>query len=157
MWETKNCTGWKDQTDLPCPPSKGKMTKPLTSTMDALPESLQFHPHLLTRFPITYSRIPSCFCVSHVCSRKSVQRPASFDKNTTTLTLVDHFSKAVQFIPLIKLPSASETSELLVRHVLHLHGFPKDIYLTKVSSFSLRYAWHPTYWNSYCPFARACS
>ena len=47
--------------------------------------------------------------------------------NTTILTIIDRFSKAVHFIPLTKLPSASETAQLLIAHVVRLHGIPTDI------------------------------
>ena len=50
--------------------------------------------------------------------------------NTTILTLVDRFSKMVHFVALPKLPSAAETADLLVRHVVRLHGFPKTSFLT---------------------------
>lgn len=45
----------------------------------------------------------------------------------TILTVVDCFSKAVNFVPLAKLPSASETADLLTIHVVHLHRIPLDI------------------------------
>ena len=41
--------------------------------------------------------------------------------------IIDRFSKAVHFIPLTKLPSASETAQLLITHVVRLHGIPTDI------------------------------
>ncbi|KAK2889879.1 hypothetical protein Q8A73_018179 [Channa argus] len=47
--------------------------------------------------------------------------------NTTILTIIDCFSKAVHFVPLPKLPTATETAELLTQHVLRLHGIPRDI------------------------------
>ena len=47
--------------------------------------------------------------------------------NTTILTIIDRFSKAVHFIPLTKLPSASETAQLFITHVVRLHGIPTDI------------------------------
>ncbi|KAK2908400.1 hypothetical protein Q8A73_009473 [Channa argus] len=47
--------------------------------------------------------------------------------NTTILTIIDRFSKAVHFVPLPKLPTATETAELLNQHVLRLHGIPRDI------------------------------
>ncbi|KAK2906403.1 hypothetical protein Q8A73_010346 [Channa argus] len=47
--------------------------------------------------------------------------------NTTILTIVDCFSKAVHFVPLPKLPTAKETAQLLTQHVLRLHGIPHDI------------------------------
>ena len=46
---------------------------------------------------------------------------------TTILTIVDRFPKAVHFVPLTKLPSAMETAELLVEHVLRLHGILAEI------------------------------
>ncbi len=46
---------------------------------------------------------------------------------TTILPIVDRFLKAAHFIPLSKLPSASETVDLLVHHVVRLHGIPTDI------------------------------
>ena len=47
--------------------------------------------------------------------------------NTTILTMVDRFSKMVHFAALPKLPSAVETADLLVSHVVRLHGIPVDI------------------------------
>ncbi|KAK2897100.1 hypothetical protein Q8A73_013480 [Channa argus] len=47
--------------------------------------------------------------------------------NTSILTIIDRFSKAVHFVPLPKLPTATETAELLTQHVLRLHGIPRDI------------------------------
>lgn len=46
--------------------------------------------------------------------------------NTTNLTTIDKFSQAVHFVPLSKLPLASETANLLVQHVFQLHGIPPD-------------------------------
>ena len=47
--------------------------------------------------------------------------------NTTKLAIVDRFSKTIHFVPLPKLPSASETAKLLVLHVFKLHGISMDI------------------------------
>ena len=49
--------------------------------------------------------------------------------NDTILTIVDRFSKAVHFVALPKLPSATEeeTAQLLVDHVFRIHGIPADI------------------------------
>ena len=47
--------------------------------------------------------------------------------HTVILTVVDRFSKAVHFIALPKLPTASETAQLLVQHVFRLHGIPADL------------------------------
>ena len=40
---------------------------------------------------------------------------------------MDRFSKAIHFVPLTKLPSAMEPAQLLVEHVLRLHGIPAEI------------------------------
>lgn len=47
--------------------------------------------------------------------------------HTTILIVINRFSKAVHFIALLKLPSAKETSDLLVQHIFRLHGIPSDI------------------------------
>ena len=47
--------------------------------------------------------------------------------HTVILTVVDRFSKAAHFIALPKLPTASETAQLLVQHVVRLHGIPADL------------------------------
>ena len=49
------------------------------------------------------------------------------DSNAVSLNVVDQFSKSVHFIPLVKLSSALDTANLLVQHVIHLHGIPQDI------------------------------
>ena len=41
------------------------------------------------------------------------------------MTVVDRFSKMVHFIALPKLPSVAETADLLVTHVVRLHGPPE--------------------------------
>ncbi|KAF7204208.1 transcript variant X2, partial [Nothobranchius furzeri] len=46
---------------------------------------------------------------------------------TTILTIVDRFSKACHLVPLKSLPSSADTAQLLVKHVLHLHGIPEEI------------------------------
>ena len=66
--------------------------------------------------------------------------------NTTILTIVDRFSRAVHFIPLSKLPSALETAALLVQHVFRLHGIPLDIVSDRGPQFSSQ-VW--------CAFCRA--
>lgn len=52
--------------------------------------------------------------------------PAS-EGNTTILTILDNFMEMVRFIPTDKLPSAKEPAELLLHHIIRLHGFPVDI------------------------------
>ncbi|XP_034413688.1 trace amine-associated receptor 1-like [Cyclopterus lumpus] len=56
------------------------------------------------------------------------------ERNTTIRTVVDRFSKVVHFIPLPKLPSSTETANLLVLHVFRLHGIPQDIVSDRVTS-----------------------
>lgn len=56
------------------------------------------------------------------------------DGKITILTEVNHFSKAVHNIPLLKLSSAIETGDLLVRHVFHLHRFTRDMVLERTPS-----------------------
>ena len=62
----------------------------------------------------------------------------------TILTIIDRFSKAVHFVPLKKLPSASETAQLLVTHVVRLHGIPTDIVSDRGPQFTARF------WKAFC-------
>ena len=64
--------------------------------------------------------------------------------NDTVLTIIDRFSKAVHYIPLPKLPSASEMADLLVLHVVRLHGIPTDIVSDRGSQFTSKV------WLSFC-------
>lgn len=66
------------------------------------------------------------------------------DANTVILTVVDRFSKAAHFIPLPKLPSACETADLLVQHVVRLHGIPADIVSDRAPQFSSQL------WKAFC-------
>lgn len=63
---------------------------------------------------------------SHVTIDLVTGLPPS-EGNTTILTIIDRFSKAVHFVPLPKLPTALEATNLLVKHVFRLHGIPKDL------------------------------
>ncbi len=47
--------------------------------------------------------------------------------NTVILVVVDRFSKACHLIPASKIPTAGQTTELLMQHVFRIHGFPQDI------------------------------
>lgn len=60
------------------------------------------------------------------------------------LTSVDRFSKSVHFVPFQELPSAAETVNILVQHVFHLHGIPKDIVLDERPQFISQV------WKSFC-------
>uniref|UniRef100_A0A3B3RIC6 Gypsy retrotransposon integrase-like protein 1 n=1 Tax=Paramormyrops kingsleyae TaxID=1676925 RepID=A0A3B3RIC6_9TELE len=64
--------------------------------------------------------------------------------NTGVLTVVDQFSKAVHFIPIPKLPSASETALLLVDNVFKLHGLPTNIVSDRGPQFVSRF------WQEFC-------
>lgn len=66
------------------------------------------------------------------------------DGHRVILTIVDQFSKAAHFVPLPKLPSAAETGDLLVRHVFHHNGIPRDI----VSDRGLQFT--SQVWRSFC-------
>ena len=59
--------------------------------------------------------------------------------HTTILTIVDRFPKAVHFIPLTKLPSAFETAQLLIVHIVRLHGIPTDIVSDRGPQFTARF------------------
>ncbi|KAL6479293.1 hypothetical protein MHYP_G00127260 [Metynnis hypsauchen] len=65
-------------------------------------------------------------------------------KGTVILFLVDHFSKACKFVALPKLPSAKETVELLLQHVVRIHGMPSDL----VSDRDLQFA--SRFWKAFC-------
>uniref|UniRef100_A0A3B3HZ14 Gypsy retrotransposon integrase-like protein 1 n=1 Tax=Oryzias latipes TaxID=8090 RepID=A0A3B3HZ14_ORYLA len=47
--------------------------------------------------------------------------------NSIILTVVDRFSKMAHFIPLTRLPSATDTAQVLVNQVFRHHGIPLDI------------------------------
>ena len=64
--------------------------------------------------------------------------------NTVVFTIVDRFSKAVHFVPLRKLPSSSETADLLVLHVVKQHGIPLDIVSDRGPQFTSRV------WQAFC-------
>ena len=62
----------------------------------------------------------------------------------TGLPMVDRFSKMVHFAALPKLPSAAETADLLVSHVVRLHGIPLDIVSDRGPQFTSRV------WQAFC-------
>ncbi|KAI2667777.1 Transposon Tf2-6 polyprotein [Labeo rohita] len=69
--------------------------------------------------------------------------PESLGKNTI-LTIVDHFSKAVHLVALSGLPSAKTTAELILEHVVRLHGFPQDIVSDRGPQFTAKF------WQAFC-------
>lgn len=80
--------------------------------------------------------IPSCPWSYITVDFVTGLRPS--EGNTTILTIVDRFSKAVHFLPLVKLPSTMETANLLVSHVFCLHGIPLDIVSDRGPRFALQ-------------------
>lgn len=83
---------------------------------------------LLIVFPLTCSdRFPFFSRPwSHIALDFITGLPPS-EGNTTILSIVDRFSKSAHLVPLTKLPSATETAQLLVHHVFRLHAIPSDV------------------------------
>ncbi|KAI2655949.1 Transposon Tf2-6 polyprotein [Labeo rohita] len=73
----------------------------------------------------------------------SLDSPESLGKNTI-LTIVDRFSKAVHLVALSGLPSAKTTAELILEHVVRLHGFPQDIVSDRGPQFTAKF------WQAFC-------
>lgn len=46
---------------------------------------------------------------------------------TTIFTIIDRFSKSCHLIPLRELPTASQTAQLLIKHLFRRHGIPQEI------------------------------
>ena len=63
---------------------------------------------------------------SHIAVDFVTGLPPSEGK-TVIFTIIDRFSKAAHCIALPKLPSATETGDILVQHVFRIHGIPADI------------------------------
>ncbi|KAI2661117.1 Transposon Tf2-9 polyprotein [Labeo rohita] len=80
---------------------------------------------------------------SHISVDFVTGLPDSQGKNTI-LTIVDRFSKAVHLVALTGLPSAKTTAELILEHVVHLHGFPKDIVSDRGPQFTAKF------WQAFC-------
>ena len=59
--------------------------------------------------------------------------------NKVILVVVDQFSKAAHFIALPKLPSARETADLVLQHVVRIHGVPSDIVSDCGPQFAARF------------------
>ena len=64
--------------------------------------------------------------------------------NSVILTIIDRFSKAAHCVALPKLPSASETGNLLVQHVFRIHGIPSDIVSDRGPQFTSQV------WKAFC-------
>lgn len=66
--------------------------------------------------------------------------------NCVILTIVDRFSKMVHLVPLKKLPSTKELSEVLVWEVFRLHSLPENIVSDRGPQFVSRF------WKEFCSF-----
>ncbi len=64
--------------------------------------------------------------------------------NGVVLTVVDRFSKADHFIPLLKRPSARETAVTVIDHVFCMHGLPMDVVSDRGSQFVSKF------WKEFC-------
>uniref|UniRef100_A0AAQ4Q5H4 Gypsy retrotransposon integrase-like protein 1 n=1 Tax=Gasterosteus aculeatus aculeatus TaxID=481459 RepID=A0AAQ4Q5H4_GASAC len=64
--------------------------------------------------------------------------------NTVVLTVVDRFSKFAHFVPLPKLPSATQTAAILVKEVFRIHGLPRDIVSDRGPQFT------SAVWKAFC-------
>lgn len=64
--------------------------------------------------------------------------------NTVILTIVDRFTKMAHFVPLLKLPTAKDTAQLLVQHVFQLHSLPLDVMSHRGPQFS------SVFWSEFC-------
>ncbi|KAL0149639.1 hypothetical protein M9458_055166 [Cirrhinus mrigala] len=80
---------------------------------------------------------------SHISVDFVTGLPDSQGKNTI-LTIVDRFSKAVHLVALTGLPSAKTTAELILEHVVCLHGFSKDIVSDRGPQFTAKF------WQAFC-------
>ena len=80
---------------------------------------------------------------SHIAMDFVTGLPVSLG-NDTILTIVDRFSKAVHYVALPKLPSASEMADLLALHVVRLHGIPQDIVSDRGPQFISKV------WQAFC-------
>lgn len=78
---------------------------------------------------------------SHIAVDFITRLPPSAEHNTT-LTVVHRFSKAVNFIPLPKLPSTAKTGDLLVKHFFH--GLQKGIMSGRGPQFTSQV------WKAFC-------
>ncbi|KAL0196874.1 hypothetical protein M9458_005414, partial [Cirrhinus mrigala] len=74
----------------------------------------------------------------------SPNAPRVTSRKNTILTIVDRFSKAVHLVALTGLPSAKTTAELILEHVVRLHGFPKDIVSDRGPQFTAKF------WQAFC-------
>ncbi|KAL0202442.1 hypothetical protein M9458_000460, partial [Cirrhinus mrigala] len=86
--------------------------------------------------------IPQCPW-SHIAIDFITDLPSS-NNYTTILTVIDRFSKACRVIPLVKLPTAWETAEVMMNQVFRFFGIPDDIISDRGPQFTSRV------WQAFC-------
>ena len=90
-------------------------------------------------WPTLETKVREFVAACDVCSRsKASHRPPA------GLLRPLPFSKMVHFAALPKLPSAAETADLLVSHMVRLHGIPLDIVSDRGPQFTSRV------WQAFC-------
>uniref|UniRef100_A0A3Q3B2I2 Gypsy retrotransposon integrase-like protein 1 n=1 Tax=Kryptolebias marmoratus TaxID=37003 RepID=A0A3Q3B2I2_KRYMA len=80
---------------------------------------------------------------SHISMDFITGLPSS-EGNTTILTIVDRFSKMTHLVPLPKLPTSKELSQILAEEVFRLHGLPSDIVSDRGPQFV------SCFWREFC-------
>lgn len=70
-------------------------------------------------------------------------RPDSEGKDNI-LTIINRFSKALHLVTFSVLLSAKTTAELILEHVVHLHGFPKDLSWIEGNQFIAKFCGAPS-------------
>ncbi|KAL0204378.1 hypothetical protein M9458_002396, partial [Cirrhinus mrigala] len=80
---------------------------------------------------------------SHIAIDFITDLPSS-NNYITILTVIDRFSKACRVIPLVKLPTAWETAEVMMNQVFRFFGIPDDIVSDRGPQFTSRV------WQAFC-------
>lgn len=68
-----------------------------------------------------------------------VTGPPQSSGKMVVLTVVDRYSKAAHFFPLLKLPLARETATVVLDHVFHIHGLPVNVVSDRGPQFVSRF------------------
>uniref|UniRef100_A0A8C5QSG8 Gypsy retrotransposon integrase-like protein 1 n=1 Tax=Leptobrachium leishanense TaxID=445787 RepID=A0A8C5QSG8_9ANUR len=72
-----------------------------------------------------------------------VELPKS-SKHDTVMVVVDRFTKMAHFIPLVGLPTATETASVFIKEIFRLHGLPSTIVTDRGTQFTARF------WRAFC-------
>uniref|UniRef100_A0A8C5PKT4 Gypsy retrotransposon integrase-like protein 1 n=1 Tax=Leptobrachium leishanense TaxID=445787 RepID=A0A8C5PKT4_9ANUR len=72
-----------------------------------------------------------------------VELPKSL-KHDTIMVVVDRFTKMAHFIPLVGLPTSTETASVFIREIFRLHGLPSTIVTDRGTQFTARF------WRAFC-------